>query len=263
VEKSRRSHGWSWFGTLKEANLLAPLHILFPTGEGSSRAVRLNLILLSAVDTTMFGIAMGSMTVVIIYSELMFGWGNLESSIFVSIVNTFRVTILIIVLPLITRLIRGPRGLVQHRNTGSDTFDLTVIRVAVFFDMLGYLGYTLVRTGPLFTLSGIIASIGGIGSPTLQSALTKHVPPDRTGQLLGATGLLHALARIVAPTIFNLIYSYTVGNFTQAVFVCLTATFGITFMLSWFIKPHVYLDEPDAPVPHSSSGQVEEEVGRI
>ena len=87
------------------------------------------------------------------------------------------------------------------------------------------------------TLSGVVASIGGIGSPTLQSSLTKHVPPERTGQLLGASGLLHALARVVAPTVFNAIYSGTVGKFTQTVFVCLTATFGVAFFFSWFVRP--------------------------
>lgn len=58
-----------------------------------------------------------------------------------------------------------------------------------------------------------MASMGGVGSPTLQSALTKHIPHDQIGQLLGATGLLHALARVVCPTIFNLIYAQTVGTY--------------------------------------------------
>jgi len=49
---------------------------------------------------------------------------------------------------------------------------------------------------------------------------------------------LHALARVVAPTVFNLIYALTVGKFTQTVFVCLAATFGVAFILSWFVKPH-------------------------
>jgi hypothetical protein len=80
--------------------------------------------------------------------------------------------------------------------------------------------------------------MGSMGSPTLQSSLTKHVPPEYVGQMLGAVGLLHALARVVAPTVFNLIYSITVGKFTQAVFVCLGSGFALAFGLSWFIKPH-------------------------
>jgi len=223
---------------LKSANLLAPLEILYPTGEGSSRAVRRNLMFLAAVDTITFGVAMGSMIIVVIYSEYMFGWGNLESSIFVSVVNTCRVCVLLIFVPLITHFIRGRRGSVPQRNSGCDGLDLAIIRTAIVFDMIGYIGYATVRTGPLLFLSGAIAAVGGMGSPTLQSSLTKHVPPDRTGQLLGATGLLHALARVVAPTIFNLIYALTVGKFTQAVFVCLAATFGVAFILSWFIRPH-------------------------
>ena len=68
--------------------------------------------------------------------------------------------------------------------------------------------------------------------------MTKHVPPEQTGQLLGASGLLHALSRVVAPTLFNGIYAATVGSFTQTVFVCLTATFGLAFVISWLVKPH-------------------------
>lgn len=218
--------------------LLQPLAILWPTGQGTNPAVRRNLAFLAAVDTIMFGVAMGSMTIVIIYTKYMFGWGTLENGTFVSIVNTCRVFTLLVILPLISRILRGPRGNSVQRLSGSDGIDLGIIRTAVFFDLLGYIGYTIVRTGSVFIACGAIASIGGMGSPTLQAALTKHVPPDRTGQVLGAMGLLHASARVVAPTIFNLIYAQTVGKFTQAVFVCLSATFGVAFILSWFIRPH-------------------------
>lgn len=219
-------------------NLLQPLSILWPTGEGTNPAVRRNLALLAAVDTTMFGVAMGAMTVVIIYVEYEFGWGTLESSAFMSTVNICRVFTLLVILPVASRILRGPRSNAVHRLTGCDNIDLGFIRTALLFDLLGFVGYSTVRTGSLFTLCGAIASIGGMGSPTLQAALTKHVPPDRTGQVLGAMGLLHASARVVGPTIFNLIYAETVGKFTQTVFVCLAATFGVAFILSWFIRPH-------------------------
>jgi hypothetical protein len=78
-----------------------------------------------------------------------------------------------------------------------------------------------------------------MGSPTLQAALTKHVPPDRTGQLLGAIGLLHALARVVAPVVFNTIYAKTVvTGMPQFVFFCLAGTWTAAFLLSWVIRPH-------------------------
>ncbi len=223
---------------LKGGNLLAPLAILWPTEPGTNPAVRHNLALLAAVDATMFGVAMGSMYVILLYSEYAFGWGNFETSVFVSVVNICRVITLLVLLPIITRLMRGPVSGRSKRNSGSDRIDLGIIRTAILTDLLGYVGYTLVRSGDLFILCGAVAAIGGMGSPTLQAALTKHVPPDRTGQVLGAMGLLHASARVISPVIFNLIYAATVGKFTQTVFVCLAATFGVAFGLSWFIKPH-------------------------
>ena len=232
---------------LRGANIFAPLAILWPTGEGTKAAVRRNLVLLASVDTIMFGVAMGSMTVVVYFSGFMFGWGTFETSIFVSIANICRVSCLVALLPLIVYLCRGPKTDTPTRQSGSGLADLSIIRAAVFFDMLGYMGYAIARTGSWFIVSGAVASVGGMGSPTLQSAITKHVPPDQTGQVLGAMGLLHALARVVGPTIFNLIYSLTVGKFTQTVFVCLAATFGVAFFLSWFIKPHGKLNHPLHP----------------
>jgi len=223
----------------KTSNLLAPLSILWPTGPGTNPAVRRNLVLIAAVDTTMFGVAMGSMTVILLYSKYMFKWDTFNTTAYVSIVNTSRVITLLVLLPILTRLVRGPVAAgSKPKNSGSDMFDLSIIRTAIFFDLLGYVGFTLARTGPLFILFGAIASIGGMGSPTLQAALTKHAPPDKTGQVLGAMGLLHAGARVVAPIVFNLIYAKTVGGFAQTVFVCLGATFGLAFLISWFIRPH-------------------------
>lgn len=227
-----------WINQLRSINLLSPLKILWPTGPGSSSALRRNLALLAATDTIMFGVAMGAMGVVLVYTRRQFGWQELESGRFVSIVNSSRVFTLLVILPLLTRFVRGKDGAAKQRNSGSDRFDLSLIRLAVFFDMLGYLGFTLARNESLFVASGAIAAVGGIGSPTLGSALTKHVPPDSVGQLLGATGLLHAFARVLGPTIFNGIYSATVSKYRQTVFVCLTVTFGMAFVCSWFVRPH-------------------------
>ena len=236
-------YGGNWLGAIRtrlsKFNLLAPLSVLWPTGPGTNPAVRRNLVLIAAVDTTMFGVAMGSMTVILLYSKFMFGWDTFNTTIYVSIVNTSRVITLMLLLPTASRLLRGPvstRG--RPKNSGSDRIDLGIIRTAIIFDTLGYIGYSLVRTGPLFIVCGAIAAVGGMGSPTLQAALTKHVPQDKTGQVLGAMGLLHAIARVLAPIVFNIVYAKTVGGFTQTVLVCLAATFGLAFVISWFIRPH-------------------------
>jgi hypothetical protein len=236
-----------WAVAAKKLNILAPLKVLFPTGPGTSNVLRANLILLSFVDTTIFGVAMGAMTVVVYYSGYQFGWDTPKISIFTSITSSFRVSALVIVLPLLNYLVRTRRANRQRResgaaipepNSGSDNLELSIIRVAMVLEIVGYAGYALVRKPALFVISGILAASGGVGSPTLQSALTKHVPHDKVGSLLGATGLLHALTRIVAPTIFNLIYAGTVKTYPQAVFIIISGCFGVAFLCSWFIRPH-------------------------
>ncbi|KAJ5673117.1 hypothetical protein N7507_002244 [Penicillium longicatenatum] len=262
---------WYSWKALNPLNLVTPLKILwpavgrpsvlFPNRKGASPALRRNILMLAVMDVALFGVAMGTVQVIIIYAEYMFDWGNVEMSLFVAIVNGLRTINLFVSLPLISWLFRTPTpddGMIR----GSDMLDVIIIRISVLFDIIGYIGFTLSKTGTAWLASGIITCLGGMGPPTIQSALTKHVPHDRVGQLLGATGLLHALARVVAPTVFNLIYSLTVRSHPQIVFMLLASVFGAASFLSFFVRPHVTLDdEPafDIAVEANEDGEDEED----
>ncbi|KAJ5654814.1 hypothetical protein N7490_001817 [Penicillium lividum] len=241
---------------LNPLTLLAPLKVLYPTGSGSMPALRRNLVVLAAMDTIMFGVATGSANVLLIYVNYEFGWETFESGRYLTIVNCTRVAFLMVILPVITHLVRGREGGGHDApRKGSHWFDLTIIRIGIALETAGWVGYSLASRGELFTLSGVVGAAGSVSSPALQSALTKHVPIDQTGQLLGANGLLHALAQIVLPVIFNAVFAATVGHFSQAVLVCLAATFGAAFVISWLITPHVYheADEDVTSVPGFTS----------
>jgi MFS family permease len=229
-----------WTTIADLANIFKPLSILFPSRDQTPDITRTNLVLLAAVDTVVFGVTLGSASIVVMYSEFMFKWGNFESSVFVSIANTCRVGMLVAVLPLVFRIFSHRTNRLGHgpaaKGGNSDKFDIGIIRVAVFFDVLGYIGYAIVPTGILFIVSGVIASVGGIASPTLQSALTTHVAADKTGELLGAISLLHALSRIAAPAALHLVYSLTIGKTSSAVFWCLAAIFGGAWAAAWGIR---------------------------
>ncbi|KAJ6110691.1 hypothetical protein N7486_002926 [Penicillium sp. IBT 16267x] len=271
VKLTDDEQNWYSWKALNPMNLVAPLKILwpavgqpsvlFPNKKGASPALRRNIIMLAMMDVALFGVAMGTLQVIIIYAEYMFNWGNVEMSLFVAIVNGLRTVNLFVILPLISWLFSTPTT-DDGTIPGSDMLDVMIIRISVLFDVVGYIGYTLSKTGTAWLASGVIACLGGMGPPTIQSALTKHVPHDRVGQLLGATGLFHALARVVAPTVFNLIYSLTVGSYPQAVFMLLASVFGVAGFLSFFIRPHVTLhDEPalDIAVEANEDGEGEED----
>lgn len=150
----------SWLTRLRNYNLFKPLWILWPKGKGSSPLLRKNLFLLAGIDTIMFGVAMGTVQIILIYAEFMFNWKPFESTLFLSIVNTFRVTTLVIILPLLTRFVRGPARLALGGHHGADMLDINIIRVAILFDLLGYIGYVTSRSGQFLILSGVIASVG-------------------------------------------------------------------------------------------------------
>ena len=114
----------------------------------------------------------------------------------------------------------------------------SILRFALALEVLGYTLYCAAAHPLQFMAGGAIAAFGGMGSPTLQSSLTKHVSIRSTGQLLGAIALLHSLARVAAPIVFNTIYTKTASTFPQAVFLVLASTYGLGFFVSWFLKAH-------------------------
>lgn len=247
IIRKQKTQEESWWTTIKNYNPFEPLWILWPKGPGTSPALRRNLSLLAAIDTIMFGVAMGTMGIILIYPQYLFGWDPVQASNFLSIANICRVTSLLVVLPLVTRTFRKPVEADQRSNRGgADWLDIRIIRAAALLDLAGYAGYATAMSGGMMMASAMIAAFAGIGSPTLSSAITAHVPADRTGQVLGAMGLLHALARVISPTIFNTIYSLTVGNFTPAVFVCLGSLFLVVFGLSCLLKPGSKFHRPSA-----------------
>lgn len=236
---------------LRSLNLLEPLKILY--APGTPPAVRRNLILLASTDTIVFGVGMGAAVVILLYSNYAFGWDQWEQSKFVSIMNSSRVSCLLIFLPAITNWYRNRQqrrqGLPNASRDlsgpeGTDNFELTIIRFAILADTLGFLGYALSRNGTQFLLSGAIAGVGGIASPSMQAALTKHVPKEQIGQLLGAMGLLHAVGRVLGPIMFTGIYAATVAVFPQAYFLILTAMFSAAFVVSWKIRPNGEYSRP-------------------
>ncbi|EFR04352.1 hypothetical protein MGYG_07360 [Nannizzia gypsea CBS 118893] len=245
-------------------HLLKPLAVLLPVTDKTVsktaaektrvKLVQRNLIILAAIDTALFGVSMGTMSTLILYVEYVFGWGNIESSLFVSVSSTVRVIVLLGVLPLLTRWIRNRRNSSlseSQTNRGSDKLDIGIIRVSILFEFLGYAGFSLVKTGPLMVLCGVLNAMSAMASPTINSTLTKHLPSDRTGQLLGAVGLLHALARVIAPTVLGFVYSWTVGKLTQTVWILLASLLFVSFISCWFLLPHIYL--PESMVEHSPS----------
>lgn len=156
-----------------------------------------------------------------------------------SIVGSTRVFILIVVLPILIRTFRGPASRAsQQPAVGTDNLEVWLIRFCPFIEMIGFFCMSLAQNTAQYCAFGALAALGGLGPPTLQSALTKHVAREDVGRLLGALSLLGAISRVVSPTVLNLLYSFTVGTYPQTVFYVLSGAMFIGFLMSWGVKAH-------------------------
>ncbi|KAI0393874.1 MFS general substrate transporter [Xylariaceae sp. FL0594] len=255
----------TWLPILLTANPLAPLKMFFPDGR-ANRRLRRNLILFGFIDTVIMSSSLGAGPILILYAKFLFNWGTMDSSRFVSIVSFFRVIALLGLFPTLNyffrvRPLRRKRRLsgdaqMEEPHLGADELDVWVIRAALMSDVIGVLGYCFVRTEALFIASGVFGAFGGLASATIQSAITKQVPAERVGAMLGAMGLLHAISRVLAPVIFDGIYAGTIESFPQAFIVVLASLFGLSLFASVFVRPHLFLQEEGyAKVPVREEGE--------
>ncbi|KAI8965859.1 MFS general substrate transporter [Daldinia sp. FL1419] len=243
-------HMGTWLPAVLSANPFAPLKVLVPSGRDNG-PLRRNLVILALIDAMLLSAAMGAGPIIVLYSEHIFHWDTPEASKFVSVVSMARVIILLCLLPGINYVFRvlplhrrrRENGGVHEaeKSSGADNLDVWVLRFALLSDAVGTFGYIFVRTEELFILCGLATAFGGLASATIQSAITKHVPAQRVGSLLGAIGLLHALGRVVAPALFNGVYAGTVETFPQAFFVLLASLFGLAILGSLFVRPHLHM----------------------
>jgi MFS family permease len=245
-EEERKARPRSWFSSVRERNPFAALSVLWPTEQGTSTRLRLNLVALATCDMIIMGSAMAVGQVVILYTEFIFDWHTPEASRFIAAVSMVRVIVLMGIFPFINYFFRIRPAAKRRResgitladkNSGADHLDIWILRTALISDIAGYVGYVFSRSPAPFIASAMVTAFGGLGSATSQSVITKHVPQDRVGRVLGAVGMLQALVRVIGPVVFNGLYAATVGSYPQAIFVACAGLFTFALFCSLLVKP--------------------------
>ncbi|KAI9710473.1 MAG: Hippocampus abundant transcript 1 protein [Bogoriella megaspora] len=219
------------------------LEHLIPHSVVDAGRLRKSLVVLMAVDLIIYAGVMGTMEVLILYPQVVYGWGNLENNIFMSVVNACRAAVSMLGLPLLVYLFRKSRRIAKSSaksddsQTGADSLDKALIRTSILIDIAGYLGFALSPNGILFTICGALAAFAATGLASTEAALTKHVDGERTGELMGGLSLVQGVVRIAAPSFINLVYSWTVKQgVPYAAFLGIGAFLCLGAVLTIFVR---------------------------
>ncbi|KAK7207311.1 major facilitator superfamily domain-containing protein [Myxozyma melibiosi] len=224
---------------LDRLNFFKSLQILWPSSSVAPK-IRRNIILLAGIDTILIGAGAGAMMIKLLYAELIFHWTNVEAGYFISATSAASAFVLSIVLPFASRLTVRILDRGETSHVVAPQSDIFLIRCGVFVGVLAHTLYLLSRSSTQFMLSGCIASVGTIASSMIQSTLTKHVPKQKTGELLGAMAVLHSLCSIIAPAIFAIVYSDTVSHFPANFLLKSVVALGVAFIMSLLLRKSTY-----------------------
>ncbi|MFX9684439.1 hypothetical protein ABTP08_20490, partial [Acinetobacter baumannii] len=71
--------------------------------------------------------------------------------------------------------------------------------------------YAAAASGHLFWLGIPVMALWGVAGAAVQAVMTRMGPPERQGQLQGATNSVNAIAQLLGPFLFTLSFAYFIG----------------------------------------------------
>lgn len=117
---------------------------------------------------------------------------------------------------------------------------------------LGLVFFAFASEGWMMFVFLVPYCLGGIAGPSLQSTISRHVPPNEQGELQGALTSLMSLTTIIGPLIMNNLFKYFTTDKAPFYFPGVSFLLGAVFMLlSVFIAWKVLSKERKKVVPET------------
>ncbi|KAJ3573787.1 hypothetical protein NP233_g2219 [Leucocoprinus birnbaumii] len=190
---------------------------------------------------------MGSYNYTFQYAAATFGWTSENLGYWLSIVGAARAAFLALILPIVIKFLKPKpividipqttsestpllssdtlRGApVKKKEIHSPAFDLGLARVSVAIEVIAYTCMGLAPTALIFTMFGMVGSMGTAFSPATQAvtlALYTQRGNKESGRLFGALSVLQALgSQILGPSLYGFVYVKTVATYPMMIFFC-------------------------------------------
>ncbi|RIA91972.1 major facilitator superfamily domain-containing protein [Glomus cerebriforme] len=197
------------------------------------------LLLLASINTLLFAAMMGIQAIFLLYVTLVFKWSLVDQGYYLFIVGLSRVFVLLVLFPILNddneQIFVDDDVNINDDEKQMRKFEVWVLRIALLIDAIAYAGYGLATSGSMFIGATVIASLGSVSSSVLKSLQTNLVDPSQIGQLLGALSVLESITRIIAPIIFNALYSILVITSPNLIWYSIASILVIACLISFVV----------------------------
>ena len=135
-------------------------------------------------------------TTVVLYVIHRFGWGTGQVGLTLGVVGVALALVQVLVLGRYVKRFGLPSAVV----TG------------LLFGAAGLTATGLAATGTAVWLAVPLLALWGLSGPAVQGLMTRHVSVSEQGQLQGANASLTGISELVGPTVFSLVFAYSVKS---------------------------------------------------
>src|SRR5262245_61203381 len=126
------------------------------------------------------------------YTQLKFGWGPSEVGLSLTFVGIMTVIVMGGLTGVVVPKLGEPRAIV----------------LGFLLMTLGFFGYALSTETWMLYVAIAVGSLGGIGTPAMQSVMSKEVGPSAQGELQGAVASLSSVAAVISPLVMTQLFSH-------------------------------------------------------
>lgn len=208
-----------WKKTLSTfTSLFHPIRRLWlPKTSRGSLIPRINVLSLIFIDVFNMAATVGTFHVMVLYCILKYLWTGVEIGYYMSMGGFGRALVLLSIAPLTLKLLEKKLNL-RILSFSVDRIDQICIIISLIFVFLSLVSVLTIDSGTGVYLNGVLQSLSGMVSPTIQSAVIKYSDKVDAGEMFGAVALVRHLAMLFLPVFFLQVYSHTV-SFSPGLFL--------------------------------------------
>lgn len=133
---------------------------------------------------------------VVLYTAHRYGWSTVKFGVFVAVEATLGI------------LVQGFVAGAAARRLG----ERQALLLGSTLQGFGMLAMGLAPTAVLFWPGAIVAVLGTIVRPVLQTLMSEAVGPDEQGRLQGVVSSIASATSVVAPLVFTFLYAWAIGG---------------------------------------------------